>query len=95
MLACQDQKAFRALRVLLSCVAKKVSKEGHPVGPSVPLRETDPQSGGVFPEGTSVCRPETSRIVRAALRVFAPPACRASKGVKKHHQERWIVVQFA
>ena len=74
--------AFRALRVLLSCVAKKVSKESHPISPSVPLRETDSQSGGAFPEGTSLCRPETSRIVRAALRVFAPPACRASTGLK-------------
>jgi hypothetical protein len=70
----------RALRGSLSCVAKKVTKEGHPVGPSVPLRVTDAQSGGAFPEGTSMCRPETSRIVRAALRVFAPPDCRTSTG---------------
>ena len=34
------------------------------------------------PEGTSMYRPETARIVRAALRVFAPPACRASTGLK-------------
>ena len=46
------------------------------------LRMADAQAGGVFPEGTSVCRPETARIVRAALRVFAPPAYRASTGLK-------------
>ena len=73
-------KAFRALRVLLSCVAKKVSKEGHPVGPPSTLRAAGSQSGGAFPEATSLYRPETSRIVRDALRVFAPPACRASTG---------------
>ncbi len=66
----------------LSCVAKKVTKEGHPVGPSVPLCVTDAQAGEAFPEGTSLCRPETARIVRAALRVFAPSACRASTGFK-------------
>ena len=62
--------------------AGQVTKEGYLVGPSVPLRETDSQSGVAFPEGTSLCRPETARIVRAALRVFAPPACRASTGLK-------------
>ena len=79
------------MRGLLSCMAKKalqqpqagqVSKEGHPVGLSSALRAADSQSVGAFPEGTSLCRPETSRIVRAALRVFAPPACRASTGLK-------------
>jgi hypothetical protein len=75
-------KAFRAMRGSLSCVAKKVTKEGHPVGPSATLRAADAQAGGAFPEGTSLCRPETARIVRAALRVFAPPACRPSTGFK-------------
>jgi len=63
-------------------MAGQVTKEGHPVGPSVPLRVTDSQAGEAFPEGTSLCHPETARIVRAALRVFAPPACRASTGLK-------------
>ena len=52
-------KAFRALRGLLSCVDKKVTKETTPVGPSSMLRMADAQAGGAFPEGTSVCRPET------------------------------------
>ena len=78
---CSISKAFRALRVLLSCVAKKVSKEGHPAGPPSALCAAGSQSGGAFPEGTSMCRPETSRVVRAALRVFASPACRASTGL--------------
>ena len=75
-------KAFRALRGLLSCVDKKVTKETTPVGPSSALCADDPQACRAFPEGTSMYRPETSRIVRAALRVFAPPACRASTGLK-------------
>ena len=60
--------------------AGQVTKEGHPNGPSSTLRVPDAQAGVAFPEGTSMCRPETSRIVRAALRVFAPPDCRASTG---------------
>ena len=60
--------------------AGQVSKEGHPVGPPSPLRVAGSQSGVAFPEGTSMYRPETLRIVRNALRVSAPPACRASTG---------------
>jgi hypothetical protein len=78
----KNKKEFRALHGLLSCVAKKVTKEGHPVGLSSALCAADTQSGRAFPEGTSMYRPETSRIVRAALRVFAPPACQASTGSK-------------
>ena len=87
-------KVFRALRALLSCVAKKVSKEGHPVGPSSALRAADTQSDGAFPEGTSLCRPETSRIVHAALRVFAPPACRTSTGIEEHDHGQLLVMRF-
>ena len=87
-------KAFRALRVLLSCVAKKVSKEGHPVGPPSTLRAAGSQACGAFPEGTSLCRPETSRIVRAALRVFAPPACLASTGTQGQDQVQLPITEF-
>ena len=80
-------KAFRALRVLLSCMAKKVSKEGHPVGPSSALCADDAQSGVAFPEGTSLCRPETSRIVRDALRVFAPPLLAGPQRAEKQRQK--------
>ncbi|MBP7599131.1 MAG: hypothetical protein KA738_10240 [Pseudoxanthomonas sp.] len=80
-------KAFRALRGLLSCVDKKVTKETTPVGPSSALCADDPQACRAFPEGTSMYRPETSRIVRAALRVFAPPACRASTGEEGQDQK--------
>ena len=87
----QRSKAFRAVRVLLSCVAKQCfttaagwsSKQRRPpcrpVGSASRNRSASMRGN---PEGTSMYRPETSRIVRAALRVFAPPACRASTGLK-------------
>ena len=79
-------RAFRALRGLLSCVNKQCfttaagwssNQRNHPCRPV----GSASQAGEAFPEGTSLCRPETSRVVRAALRVFASPACRASTGL--------------
>ena len=89
-------RAFRALRGLLSCVDKQCfttaagwssNQRNHPSQPVVRALRGRSASTRAFPEGTSMHRPETARIVRAALRVFAPPACRASTGLRSERQE--------
>src|SRR5690606_28003779 len=65
-------KAFALTRESLFFVWPKKSnqKKGHPGGAPSALRAAGPQAGSEFSEGTSLCRPKTARIVRAALRVL-------------------------
>ena len=93
----------RALRGSLSCMDKRrfstvagwsSNQRNHPSQPVVRALRGRSASTRAFPEGTSMCRPETSRIVRAALRVFAPPACRASTGNEGQDQEHSLLMQF-
>ncbi|HET6784273.1 MAG TPA: hypothetical protein VFH12_10595 [Pseudoxanthomonas sp.] len=56
--------------LFFACAKKSNQKKAHPGGAPSALRAAGPQAGPEFSEGTSMCRPKTSRIVRDALRVF-------------------------
>ena len=78
--------AFALTRESLFFVWPKKSdqKKGHPGGAPSALRATGAQAGSEFSEGTSLRRPKTTRILRAALRVLpillaAPQGPRTSK----------------
>ena len=70
--------------LFFACAKKSNQKKAHPGGAPSALRAAGPQAGPEFSEGTSMCRPKTARIVRAALRVLpdllaAPQGARISK----------------
>ena len=74
-------KAFALTResLFFACAKKSNQKKAHPGDAPSTLRAAGPQAGPEFSEGTSMCRPKTARIVRAALRVY-PGLLAASKG---------------
>lgn len=55
--------------LFFACAKKSNQKKAHPGGAPSALRAAGPQAGPEFSEGTSLCRPKTSRILRDALRV--------------------------
>ena len=65
-------RAFALAResLFFACAKKSNQKKAHPGGTPFALCATGSQAGSEFSEGTSVCRPKTARIVRAALRVY-------------------------
>ena len=76
-------EAFALAResLFFACAKKSNQKKAHPGGAPSALRAPGPQAGPEFSEGTSMCPPKTSRIVRAALRVY-PSLLAASKGAR-------------
>lgn len=56
--------------LFFACAKKSNQKKAHPDGAPSALCAAGPQAGPEFSEGTSMCRPKTSRFLRAALRVF-------------------------
>ena len=77
-------KAFALTRESLFFVWPKKSnpKKGHPGGTPFALRATGARWLREFSEGTSLCRPKTARIVRAALRVY-PATIAVPQGPRK------------
>ena len=74
---------------------KSNQKKAHPGAAPSALRAAGSQAGPEFSEGTSVCRPKTSRIVRAALRVFpdllaAPKGLPGSKSYSQSNSKRGL-----
>ncbi len=80
-----EAKAFRAgARVTFFARAKKVTKESTPF--LAPALRAGPRSRREFPDGTSMCLPETARIVRAAPFGGLPASYAAADGVGKRVQ---------
>ena len=83
MWCCSDAvlPAFALTResLFFACAKKSNQKKAHPGGAPSALRAAGSQAGPEFSEGTSMCPPKTTRIVRAALRVF-PDMLAAPKG---------------
>jgi hypothetical protein len=76
----RDEPFALSRESLFFAYAKKSNqKKAHPGGAPSVLRAAGPQAGPEFSEGTSMCHPKTSRIVRDALRVY-PGLLAAPKG---------------
>lgn len=73
--------------LFFACAKKNNQKKAHPGGAPSALRATGSQAGPEFSEGTSMCHPKTSRIVRAALRVF-PGLLAAPQGPQSGNSKR-------
>ncbi|HLM54244.1 MAG TPA: hypothetical protein VK325_11815 [Pseudoxanthomonas sp.] len=69
----QGKSASRLTResLFFACAKKSNQKKAHPGG--TPTLRVGSHAGREFPEGTSMCRPETARVVRAVPMGFDPP----------------------
>jgi len=62
-----------------SCVAKKSNQKKATLTARPPQSAAGAQANREFSEGTSMCRPKTARIVRAAPQGLTRFACRTSR----------------
>jgi hypothetical protein len=67
--------------LFFACAKKSNQKKTHPGG--TPTLRVGSHAVREFPEGTSMCRPETARVVRAAPMGFNPPCMPFLRGPNK------------
>ena len=85
--------------LFFACAKKSNQKKAHPGGAPYALCATGSQAGSEFSEGTSVCRPKTARIVRAALRVLpillaAPQGPRSNNDTSRSNNRLHLIREF-
>ncbi|MDR6672942.1 hypothetical protein [Xanthomonas sp. 1678] len=80
----EQEQSFRWRGSLFfACAKKSNQKKAHPGGAPSALRATGPQAGWEFSEGTSMCLPKTTRILRVAPFGVVPILLAAPHGRSK------------